>query len=341
MIRPEPETAARPAPQLVIREPLASFLATLGVCWVALGVVAWEYARLRGIPARVATPLAASFLLEITFYLWPAFAVTRAWLSERGKYWAALTLTLAGLAPWLIYSAGVGTFHWAAFLELLAIVGAVSFWYAVVSPTELADSLFLVMLAALVLAKVFDRIYLSPSPRLQIAVLGQLMLVHTAALAIFTIRGHVNVEFRFLPNKAEWATGARFFVMMLPFAAAVYWILGLVHLRPHPLSVPLAAGTFFAILWVVALSEEFFFRGLLQQWLANWTRRGTAALIIASIVFGAAHLGFHGVFPNWRFATVAAVAGFFYGLAWRSSGTIQASMVTHALTVTLWRVFLE
>ena len=59
---------------------------------------------------------------------------------------------------------------------------------------------------------------------------------------------------------------------------------------------------------------------------------------MTSLLFGAAHLWFRD-FPNWRMAAVAAVAGVFYGLAFRQAKSIRASMVTHALTVTAWRVF--
>jgi membrane protease YdiL (CAAX protease family) len=44
-------------------------------------------------------------------------------------------------------------------------------------------------------------------------------------------------------------------------------------------------------------------------------------------------------FPNWRFALLAAVAGVFYELAFRRARSIRASMVTHALVVTTWRVY--
>ena len=98
------------------------------------------------------------------------------------------------------------------------------------------------------------------------------------------------------------------------------------------------AATFVGVLWVVALSEEFFFRGLLQQWIGEWTGRPALGLAAASIVFGAVHLGFR-AFPNWKFALAAAVAGWFYGRAYRQAQSIRASMVTHALVVTLWRAF--
>ena len=98
----------------------------------------------------------------------------------------------------------------------------------------------------------------------------------------------------------------------------------------------MTAATFLGILWVVALSEEFFFRGLLQQWMTQWTGSAAAGLAGTSIVFGAVHLGFRG-FPNWKFAVAAATAGWFYGRAYQQARSIRASMVTHALVVTLWR----
>jgi membrane protease YdiL (CAAX protease family) len=61
-------------------------------------------------------------------------------------------------------------------------------------------------------------------------------------------------------------------------------------------------------------------------------------LIVASLLFGSVHLWYR-AFPNWRFAVLAALEGVFYGLAFRQARSIRASMVTHALVVTTWRVF--
>jgi membrane protease YdiL (CAAX protease family) len=64
---------------------------------------------------------------------------------------------------------------------------------------------------------------------------------------------------------------------------------------------------------VVGLSEEFFFRGMLQQLLTKRLKSTIAGLLLTSILFGLVHLPFRG-FPNWRFALLAALAGIFYGL---------------------------
>jgi membrane protease YdiL (CAAX protease family) len=118
------------------------------------------------------------------------------------------------------------------------------------------------------------------------------------------------------------------------------WAAGIIRLAEWKgpwLTLGAAAGTFFGVLWVVALSEEFFFRGLLQQWLEQFTGRAAAALLLASALFGAAHLGFR-QFPNWQFALLAAAMGVVYGLAFRAGGGIRAAMVAHALVVVIWRV---
>ncbi len=318
--------------------------AALGAGWALLGLGAWIYARMKGIPAWVAVPVAAAFLIEIPFYLSPAFEAARAWLTALGKTRAAWLLTASALAPWLVFSLGTGETPFPHFLLslalLLAIALAISFWYTVLPAAPLADASFLVILAFIYLSKVFDRIYPAPIPRLAVSVLGHLMLIRLAALALLTVRGNVQAEFRFLPTRGEWWTGLRYFALALPPVAAAYWALGLVRWREHPLNFLQAAGIFLGILWVVALSEEFFFRGLLQQWLEGWTGSAAAALIVASMLFGSAHLSFHGIFPNWRWAIVAAILGVFCGLAWRNSRSVQAGMVTHALIVTVWEVFL-
>lgn len=318
---------------------LGRFRAVLGAGWALLGSGAWIYARMKGIPEWAAFPVAAAFLIEFPFYLLPGFEAPRAAMAAHGKFRLACILTASAIAPYLVYALPTGEAGPIPFLALLVIAAAVSFWYLVLPAAFATDLLFLLLLAAIVLTKVFDRIYLSPIPKLSISTLGHIMLIRTAAMAILTIRGNAHAEFRFLPHRREWLTGLRCFAMLLPFAAFAYWALGLVRLRPVPLSALQSIGTFFGILWVVALSEEFFFRGLLQQWMERWTGSASAALIVASLFFGSAHLGFHGAFPNWRFAIVVAILGFFCGLAWKSSRSVQASMVTHALTVTLWRIF--
>jgi membrane protease YdiL (CAAX protease family) len=96
-------------------------------------------------------------------------------------------------------------------------------------------------------------------------------------------------------------------------------------------SLPLSA---LGILVFTAWPEEFLFRGLLQNLLSKSFRNETAGWIVASALFGLSHI-VHG-FPNWPYVLLAAIAGLFYGLAWKKTGSITASCLVHALVDTIW-----
>ncbi|HVW85816.1 MAG TPA: CPBP family glutamic-type intramembrane protease, partial [Bryobacteraceae bacterium] len=243
------------------------------------------------------------------------------------------------IAPYLIYSIPTGQFHPIGFVLLFAIASALYGWYRILPVRPVTDLIFLVFAAGVYLSKVFDTIYTSPIEKL--SVLGHLMLVHASVSALLAIRGNVNAEFRFLPTRREWLIGLRWFAVLVPASGIALWSVNLARFRPHPHNLAIAIGEFLGILWLVALSEEFVFRGLLQQWIEIWTGKPVIALLLASFCFGCAHLAFHHIFPNWRFAIVAAVFGLCCGLSWRESRSVQASMVTHALGATLYRVFFQ
>ena len=310
---------------------LARFRAVVGAGWVVLGVAAVVYARMKGIPAWAAVPIAAAFLIEFPFYLLPAFAPER----------LARPLWLAGacVLPYLVYSIPTGEFRVAGFAGLAVIALVMSYWFALLPRNGLTDLLFLAVPVAVYLSKVFDSIYLAPVPKIPVQYLGHVMLIRASVAAIVSIRGDAGVEFRFFPRTREWIAGLRWFAILVPLCGVALWSLKIANARPKPHGALIAAVEIMGIFWMVALPEEFLFRGLLQQWTERWTSSAAAALIIASLVFGSAHLWFHGAFPNWRFAIVAAIFGGCCGMAWRETRSIQSSMVTHGLAAALYRIF--
>jgi membrane protease YdiL (CAAX protease family) len=310
---------------------LARFRAVVGVGWVVLGVAAILYARMKGIPAWAAIPIAAAFLVEFPFYLLPAFAPERL----RSPWLLAATCVI----PYLVYSIPTGEFRVIGFVLLWAIALALSFWFALLPKSGLTDVLFLVLPVTIYLSKVFDGIYLTPVPKLPVSYLGKVMLIRASVTAILAIRGNAGVEFRFLPNRGEWMVGLRWFAILVPLCGLALWGLRIASLRPQPHAPLIALAELIGIFWMVAMPEEFIFRGLLQQWIERWTARPVLALFLASLIFGSAHLAFHNIFPNWRFAIVAAIFGLCCGMAWRETRTIQSSMVTHGLAAALYRVF--
>ena len=315
---------------------LGAFRAALLTGWIVLSTAGWLYARQKNVPLWAAVPLIAAFLLEFSFYLVPGIEAAREQLRQRfARGTLALAMALSAIAPYLVYSLFTSQFNWMACASLVAIVAAVSFWYVALRPSPIADILFLVLLGAIVFSHAFNHIYTSPID-VRVDILGQLMLIRTGALAALELRDVENIRFGFIPTQKEWVAGVRYFFYYLPVGFPLALAVGLVRLNFTGFLFWQTLAIFCGFLWVVALSEEFFFRGLLQQWLTAWTARPNLALIATSFLFGAAHLTFR-AFPNWRMAAVSAVAGYFYGIAYRKTGSIRASMVTHALVVTVWR----
>src|SRR5262249_38618928 len=93
-------------------------------------------------------------------------------------------------------------------------------------------------------------------------------------------------------------------------------------------------------LFFVAMPEELFFRGMMLNMLER--RIGARrALAITSALFGLAHFNKRAAFFNWRYVTLAALAGFFHGQAWLARRRLIASSITHATVDAVWSVWLR
>ena len=246
-------------------------------------------------------------------------------------------LVLSALVPYLVASLGAIEFHWVALIQLAALACVIGLWYVVLPVTILVDLAFLVLLPCVLLSGYLDNIYVPRFTELRdIKVLGHLALVHLSVLALLVERRVPETRYGFIPNSKEWRVGARYFLYFIPVGIPLALILKAARFST-PSAPWLIAVQFLGFLWVVALSEEFFFRGVLQQWIEDWTWNRTAALLVTSALYGLVHLGPRR-FPDWRMALITAVLGCFCGLA-RNRASIRASMVTHALAAATWRAF--
>lgn len=95
------------------------------------------------------------------------------------------------------------------------------------------------------------------------------------------------------------------------------------------------AGLSVAIFMFTAWPEELLFRGLLQNFLSKASKSDMAGWWTASVLFGFSHITNLG-FPNWRYVTLATIAGLFYGFTWRRTGSIFASALVHAGVDAIW-----
>lgn len=311
---------------------LGGFRAALLIGWTALGVAGLEYARFKGIPNWAALPILAAFLVEYPFYLVAGFGSVRDRLS--GPALPAF-LVMSAILPYLAVAPAI-EFHWTGLAQLAALALALALWYRVLPVAAVTDLAFLAFLAAVYLLKYFDAIY-PVVFKIRLSFLGHLTLIHLGVLVLILERRIHETGYGFWPNRRDWRTGALHYLYFLPIGAVL--ALGLRAVRPGSAApVWLVPGIFLAMLWTVALSEEFLFRGVLQQWLEDWTWSRTAALALTSLVFGAVHLWFRG-FPNWRWALIACALGWFCGRARNQAGDIRAGMVTHALVIATWMGF--
>jgi membrane protease YdiL (CAAX protease family) len=138
-----------------------------------------------------------------------------------------------------------------------------------------------------------------------------------------------------LPSTARdyWLPLAAFAVTA-PILAGLGVALGFIspfHWPVNP-SVGKLAGAFGVIFAGTALPEEILFRSLIQNLLMARFGPKTATLMLASFIFGCAHLN-NGpqALPNWRYMILATIAGFAYGWVFQKSSTVLSSAGLHAL----------
>ena len=276
--------------------------------------------------------LLAAGLVQLVFYFSLASPAWR-------EFWTPPRLILLAPIPWMLYSIPCGVFRPHALVALLGLVTLAAFWFHFLPASRYTDLGFVALMAAPMLFNWFGAIYPRPWPRLPTETLGHVLWIQVGVATILNVR-RIDPGFGFWPNPRHWRVGALWYAASMPPVLALVYGLGFAHfeLPATAYKYAVALPTFFGILWVVALSEEFFFRGLLQRWIEEWSGRSWLAITIASVLFGLAHLGYR-QFPNWEMALLAAVMGVFYGLAYRQGGSVRAAMVAHALVVTTWKTF--
>lgn len=328
----------------------ASLRAAVALAWAAAIAAAW-LAVPRSIPLHIRVPFLLAACVELAFYLAPGWRSFRESLIHRFTGWRlAVPLWISTLLPFAIYWAATGSGSVKGAFMLVALTGSASCWYAVFQAREgfagaLVDLGFLALMAAVMLGGVFAWIYPDAAPRLQAEFLGRVMWIRLGVSAALLLRRMDGTGFGFWPSAREWRVGILVFLTLMPVLLMLGWALDFFTLReltrPAWQMALIAGGSFLGFLWVVSLSEEFFLRGLLQQWASAWSGSARWGLCIATLVSGAVHLPFGGQFPNWKFAFLAGVAHLGYGLAFQRGRGVRAAMVTHALVVTVWRVFLR
>jgi membrane protease YdiL (CAAX protease family) len=282
-----------------------------------------------------------AFLCEAVFYLAAIFKQTRELFKKlRSSKLQAILIWISAFTPYLVFSLAAHIFDRNSFYLLAALSAILSFWFVILPRRPAYDIGFLVIAAAPQITGVFKRLYVLK----QMDTLGHLMWIHVGILALLVLREWNPGEFSFWPTPREWQIGLFLFLLSIAPLIGLSQAVHFTHfVTPHAAWWRMAgegAATFFGILWVVALSEELFFRGFIQRAIENQWHSRILAVLLSATLFGAAHLWAH-AFPNWQNAVVAAALGVACGIAYWWAGSVRASMVTHALVVVTWRLFFQ
>lgn len=171
-----------------------------------------------------------------------------------------------------------------------------------------------------------------------LTVFGKFLLLDAGIFGFLAVRQLDGVGFNLRLHWHDLGIGLREFLFYAPIAILLGLALDFLHLHaawPAPLH---ALGAFAFTFCFIAIPEELFFRGWLQNLLERKFGR-RAALLFTAVLFGLAHWNKRAVHFNWRYVLLAAVAGIFYGRAWRQQRRVGASAITHAAVDTIWSLW--
>ncbi|HEX4641924.1 MAG TPA: CPBP family intramembrane glutamic endopeptidase [Candidatus Acidoferrales bacterium] len=314
--------------------------------WTALGLWAAAiagialYGAWHGYSGRVY----AITLCLLAFFLAVQLAFAAGNLGERiarrvGPHRGILLATVPFLA-YLIYVASTNSFTWsraalAAAYTLAPILLTISAGTA--KPGAWQD--YVAMLAIFLPLKLRFLQVLWPYGGPTVGYVATMLLAISVALATFLfVRQFDGVGYNIV-----WGRGAMLSVLLhfallavivIPLGTALHFI-RFEPAQAHWRSLPVDAISIFLL---TAWPEELLFRGLLQNSLSRTLSNESAGWFAASVVFGFAHITNNGVFPNWRYALLATIAGHFYGRTWRKTSSIFTSAIVHALVDIIWHL---
>jgi len=243
--------------------------------------------------------------------------------------------------PYALVAAGGCVFRWGWFAvyALLPIAVAALLWQAArADPEQHGNWRDFTVLITLGLA--VDLRWLEPAWPAHLAIFGKMILLDAGIYGFVSIRGLNGVGFDLRMRWKDLGIGLREAAFYTPIALALGLRLGFLRFHPGwPAPGRAAAAWLFTFLFI-AVPEELYFRGWLQNLLEKRLGR-SGALLVSACLFGLAHFNKRAAVFNWRYVLLAALAGIFYGRAWRAERRVAASAVTHASVDTIWSLWLR
>ena len=254
---------------------------------------------------------------------------------------ARIALPAVGAVPYFLAAHSTPYFQWLCVFVYAALPVALVLllWRAShADPEQRGDWRDFAVLAILGLVVEFK--YLEPAWPLHLRSLNRLLLLDTGLYGFLAVRRLTGVGFNFWPRLRDFKIGLRELAFYAPIAIPLGLGLGFLHFHA---TLPSAAK--FLLNWIsifafVAILEETYFRGWIQNLLERRLGR-IWSLLVTSALFGLSHFNKGATQFNWRYVLLATFAGIFYGRAWREERRLVASAITHASVDTIWLIWLR
>jgi hypothetical protein len=251
-----------------------------------------------------------------------------------------LAPALLGL-PYGLVSLSTGVFRWpwlALYTFLPVGISLLLYEASLADPAQRGGWRDFLVLVSLGLA--VDLRWFEPAWAPGLAVFNKMLLLDAGIYGFLAIRQLRKAGFDLRLRMHDFIVGLFALAAYTPIAVTIGLFLGFLHFHALIPSVWRALLAWLFSFLFVAVPEELFFRGWMQNLLER--RVGPArALLITSALFGLSHFNKRAAIFNWRYVLLAALAGIFYGLAWRQERRVGASAITHASVDTIWGIWLR
>ena len=137
-------------------------------------------------------------------------------------------------------------------------------------------------------------------------------------------RSFSGMKYALPVRNADFSFPLAEYIAVAPVLAALGYSVGFIPAPHASTASPRTMAAAFGLIFLgTALPEEILFRGLIQNLLMQRFGETTRTLVIASVIFGCAHLN-NGpqAQPNWRYAILASIAGVAYGKVFQKASSI-------------------
>jgi uncharacterized protein len=286
-------------------------------------------------------PVVVAAVLTLLPFLLAAFWPIKIQTASRLSLAVRLVRPTVLCVPYAIVAISYGQFRWSWFALYLLLPVAISWLLyraSVADPAQHGN--WRDFLVLIVLGLAVDLRWFQPAWPAHLAVFNKMLLLNAGIYGFLAIRRLEGVGFDLRLRLADLRIGGRELGFYAPIAVVLGLALGFLHFHASlPTVSHIVLGWIFTFFFI-AVPEELFFRGWMQNLLERRLGRSWA-LMTTAVLFGLSHFNKRAVHFNWRYVVLAALAGIFYGRAWRQERRVGASAVTHASVDTLWSLWLR